>query len=127
MAATCAAAASGRTPEQRHGRGNHVGAQNSEKHDKAVDRIGQLHRHDGVSWQTKRTQPCRDRGNCVIGLRVTRAAWHAIRETLAVGRVNERGGTGMPDAGTTKEIIKRCGDARCPADFAEDHRQRLKV
>ena len=116
-----------RRQKQRHGCGNHAGAQNSEKRDNAVDRIGQLHRRDGVGRQTERTQARRDRGNCVIGLRVTRAAWHAIRETLAVGRVNERGGTGMPDAGTTKEIIKRCGDARCPVDLAEDHRQRLKV
>ena len=56
-------------PEQRHGRGDHAGAQNSEKRDNAVDRIGQLHRHDGVGRQTERTQARRDRGNCVIGLR----------------------------------------------------------
>jgi hypothetical protein len=114
-------------PEQRQGRGNHAGAQYSEKRNNAVDRIGQLHRHDGVSRQTKRPQACRDRRNCVIGLRVTQGAGRAVRETLAVRRVNKRCGIGVTHPGTAKEIIKRCGDAGCPVDFAEDHRERLKA
>jgi hypothetical protein len=86
-----------------------------------------LHRYDGVGRQAKRTQACRDGGNCVIGLRITQGARRAIGEALAVRRVNERGGFGVPNPGTAKEIIKRCGDTSCPVDFAEDHRQRLKA
>jgi hypothetical protein len=63
----------------------------------------------------------------VVGLRITQGARRAIGEALAVRRVNERGGFGVPNPGTAKEIIKRCGDTSCPVDFAEDHRQRLKA
>jgi hypothetical protein len=60
-------------------------------------------------------------------LRETQGAWRAVREALAGRCVNECGGIGVTHPGTSKEIIKRCSDTRCPVDFAEDHRQRLKA
>jgi hypothetical protein len=86
-----------------------------------------MHRHNGISRQTKGPQPGCDCGNCVIGLRVTQSARPTVRKGLAVGRVDEGGGIGVTHSRTAKEVIKRCGDAGCPVDFAEDHRERLKA
>ena len=77
-------------PEQWHRRSNHAGAQDSEKRDNALNRVGQLHRHDRVGRQAEGTQPCRDSGDCVIGLCIAQAAWRSVSETLAVWRINER-------------------------------------